>query len=623
MPRKQLTRLHDMDPTAHFYAELEMIEGRDTVLWGVNHYMDGGSRVDINSRHAITFAIMTNCTVNKPVRVAFTLKQRGQKKLIMISAPHMVPLEKPRNADGTMHRFVLSLPLKTGIPAVPFTVVEGGYDIEASLVSQQGDDLGLGAVVSGDTVITYPPTLHFVPMTLFYGATPPPAPAPGTPPRPIIGITQALRAESASMIPDYYPIAPFSLPTVRERSWLVSWQAIKNNDWWDATRYVTGYVLSGFDQTQADIFANLPVVERFMTAISNAQGFAAFINGANRMVIVMGQYDYDTIMGSSQIASYNLGNKAVLMRSGVNADTVAHEVAHTLPPPNWNPDPTCNFPYHNSGITGVVADPYGAGTTANGYAAGERLRLNGARRRVFTDGTLHLMGGAVLVKTKRVYAYTTQCTYWHLTDAMLAPPDPPVFLVRGVLARQGSRFAALLGPAYTLTGSADLKSDARGSWRITLLDASGKTLGSYAFTPDWNDENGKPRNAVPFAYRVPQLPGANAIVLEGEGRRIVLRLSSAAPAVRILAPRGTVRVHANGALDVRWQASVQKGYAAVSSVFVSDDGGKTYQAQVIESSGNRATVYVDPNQRKHRIKVVVSDYSRSSESNVDVTTSRR
>jgi len=519
-----------------------------------------------------------------------------------------------------MQRFPLTIKLKAGIPAVPFTLVDGGYEIEASLASQQGEDLGLGAVVSGDTVITHPPTLHFVPMTLFYGATPPPAPPPGTPARPIIGITQALRAESASMIPDYYPIAPFSLPTVRERSWYVSWDAIKNDDLWDATKFVTGYVLSGFDQNQADIFANLAVVERFTTAISNAQGFAAYINGANRMVIVMGSINYDTVMGSSKIASYNLGNKAVLMRAGVNADTVAHEVAHTLPPPNWNPDPTCNLPYHNTGVTGVVADPYGAGTTANGYAAGERLRLNGVRRRVFTDGTVHLMGGSVIVPTKRVYAYTTQCTYWHLHTAMLEPPDPPVFLVRGVLARQGSKFAALLGPAYTLMSAADLKADARGSWRITLLDAGGRTLASYAFTPDWNDENGKPRNAIPFSYRVPQLAGTSAIVLEGEGRRIVLRLSAVAPMVRILAPHGRVRVGASGAVSVRWQAVVQKGYVPVSSVFVSDDGGKTYQAHVIESSKDRATVYVDPKKHRHLIKVIVSDYSRSSEATVDFTT---
>ena len=617
MPGKQLTRLHDMDPVPHLYAELDMIEGRDTVLWGVNHYMDGGSRVDINSRHAITFAILTNCTKTRGVRVAFTVKQRGQKKHIMNSEVFNVPLEGPRTADGTMQRFPLTIKLKAGIPAVPFTLVDGGYDIEASLVSMQGGDLGLAAVVSGDTVITHPPTLHFVPMILFYGATPPPAPPPGTPLNPIIGITQALRAESASMIPDYYPIAPFSLPTVRERSWYVSWDKIKNDDLWDATKFLTGYVLSGFDQDSADIFANLAVVERFTTAISNAQGFAAYINGANRMVIVMGSINYDTVMGSSKIASFNLGNKAVLMRAGVNADTVAHEVAHTLPPPNWNPDPTCNLPYHNTGITGVVPDPYGPGTTANGYAAGERLRLNGVRRRVFTDGTIHLMGGSLVVPQKRVYAYTTQCTYWHLHTAMLEPPDPPVFLVRGVLARQGSKFGALLGPTYSLMGAADLKADVRGSWRITLLDAGGNTLGSYAFTPDWNDENGKPRNAIPFSYRVPQLTGAAAIVLEGERRRVQLRLSATPPVVRILAPKSAVRIGASGAVSVRWLASVQKGYVPVSSVFVSDDGGKTYQAQVIESSKDSATVYVDPKKHRHRIKVIVSDYSRSSEAMVD------
>ncbi|HET9392509.1 MAG TPA: hypothetical protein VFO29_03130 [Candidatus Rubrimentiphilum sp.] len=616
MPGKQLTRLHDLDPTPHFLAELDMIEGRDTVLWGVNHYMDQGSRVDINSRHAITFVIMTNCTQTKAVRIAFTVSQRGQKKLIMNSQVFNVPLEGPRNADGTMKRFVLNLPLRTGIPAVPFTLDEGGYDITGTLVTMQGEDTGLSVIVTGDTVVTHPPTLHFVPMILFYGSTPPP-PQPGAP---IIGITQALRAESASMIPDYYPIAPFSLPTVRERSWFVSWEAIKNNDFWDATKFLTGYVLSGFDQDQADIFANLAVVERFTTSISNFQGFAAYINGANRMVIVMGQINYDTVMGSSSIASFNLGNKAVLMRAGVNADTVAHEVAHTIPPPNWNPDPTCELPYHNKGTTGVVPDPYGSGTTANGYAAGERLRLNGVRKRVFTDGTIHLMGGSVIVPTKRVYAYTTQCTYWHLKDGMLTPPDPPVFLVRGVLARRGSTYAALLGPTYSLMGAADLKSDARGSWHIALLDAGGKTLGTYGFTPVWNDENGKPRQAIPFAYRVPQLPGTAAIVLEGERRRLTLRMSPSPPVVRILAPTGSVRVGVNGAVNVRWQASVQTGYRPVSSVFVSDDGGKTYDAQVIESSGDHATVYVDPHKRRHRIQVIVSDYSRSSISSVDFKT---
>jgi hypothetical protein len=621
MPGKELTRLHDMDPTPHFAAELDMIEGRDTVLWGVNHYMDRGRRVDINSRHDISFAIMTNCTQTKGVRVIFTVRQRGQTKHIVNPEVFNVPLEGPRNADGTMHRFVLSIKLKTGIPAVPFTVDEGGYDIEASLVSMQGEDLGLGAVVSGDTVVTHPPTLHFVPLILFFGAPPPPLPTgPGSTIGAVISITQALRAESASMIPDYYPIRPFSLPTVRERFWFVSWDALKNNDYWDATKFLTGYVLSGFDQDQADIFANLAVVERFSTGISNAQGFAAYINGANRMVIVMGQLDYDRVMGSSAIASFNLGNKAVLMRAGVNADTVAHEVAHTIPPPNWNPDPTCDFPYHNKGTTGVVPDPYGSGTTANGYAAGERLRVNGVRKRVFTDGTIHLMGGSVIVPSKRVYAYTSQCTYWHLTGEMLTPPDPPVFLVRGVLARRGSTFAALLGPTYSLMGATDLKADARGSWRIALLDAAGNTLGSYGFTPVWNDENGKPREAISFSYRVPQLPGATAIVLEGERRRLMLRLSASPPSVRILAPRGATRVGMNGAVNVRWQATVQKGYVPVSSVFVSDDGGKTFDAQVIESNRDRATVYVDRRKHRHRIKVVVSDYSRSSESSVDFTT---
>jgi len=556
---------------ATYNAELPMIAGRDTALYGIDHYEAGGKRYRAPGHFEIVISGLTTCTVKEGVvaRFAFT-DSAGQHDLGMGGGGQIPLLGPPLPNNGQAGWSVTMRTFPPGLAT--FQIAPGNYDISVQL-ELNGQPTGYAVHDTGTSVTTAFPPVVFVPIML--------SPKSGddltgkTHDLQLLPVDAGLSArELQAQAADYVPVKPGTVVATAQP--LLDYSAVVTN--WLAT------------YKQDQLIANL-------TSRLTALGV---LTKAGRVIVVLRDGDFDSMRPLSWLESLvikgsvvgdAINAKVVLVREFTSWTTPFHELLHTLPY-LWSTDQMeseCGQGYHNFADTGV--------------ANGVRMYAKGvAIPRAVVAGATAILGRL------DEHFYIAQCTYAHLAQQLQGSNDPQTLFVRATAARNGR---GGFDPLYTLDGEIDTPAKT-GTWAIVLRDAAGRQLQRAPFTPNWDVATLRAhRNFESVFFRFPMRANVASVELRGP-RGVVARdtLSPSPPVVTIVAPasvaRGTRRV------PIAWRTRTAGGRAALATVLYSTNG-KLYAMQSFEQTESAFNVKLDPRAVEHWIKVIVTDGTRSGE----------
>lgn len=597
-PTKQLSRPVSAAPD--YLAGLDMISFRDTLLFGVDHYQDAKlGKVHAWYHKTMRFDVTSDCSdPPKGVFMRFTL-ERGS------SPPGRVLYETPvlGQIPLTGHhvppkQYTLFVDCTLGCPpppAPPFRIAAfGEYMIQGELYSDDGKGTGLAVTVHGDVHGTYSIKIAYLALFLF--------PNDDAVKKAVDDESEQLGIMSGRYIPDYYPMQAHSI-----EGWALDPIDLSGTNIMNPT--VERWAPPATAESIA-LHARFEREDRVRAEITRQLDALASLAGYQRFVLVLPKDDMIAIVGLHTVG-YAFSKKIILVRSGEPYFTVAHELAHTLPyvwsSGEMNRD--CKEPgdYHNQGVL-----------WANGIRI-DTAGVPGPRR--FVDHDWTIMGGG---DDNPDHTWIAQCTYWNLAKTLRKKPDPPALLVRGFASRSGGSASAVLWASYDVDGVLDVEARPATNdehWAVVYLGADGRQLASYPFEPQWKDENGHEPALVPFALHVPRMMGVRTVELRGPDS-LVLRqaVSTRAPIIRVLPPSQATRANGNTSVTLTWTATVQPGFKQLSTVLYSNDGGGSYHPRVFEASATTATVKIDAAAHQHRVKVIVTDGSQSTEQTLDFKT---
>jgi len=605
-PGKQLVRVDTGDGRVHYRAELAMIMGRHTVIGGVHHYRkENGDKVTVNSRATVVLKGMSNCKEKYPVRFRF-MKEYVWKDGMIATSPLVgnIPLEG--EALPAYTAWEVSLPAPLGIPAdVPFQFERGSiessgggkYILRAQLVRANNASTGLEMSVEGWALAAQAPKMVFVPVIL----SRPESTGDGIVEqigKDLLKDADRLASELTQYGPDMFPLAPGQLPT-EVRSRIRNFESLEIPDMWLKLRRYNAVAAAMNDTLSAE----------------------AFLEGAGRVVAVMTREDFKNIAGPDSDAvamtvspsvdvkpknrsARSLSWKVVFSPNTETWDTIAHEVLHTLPE-GWASTEMvaeCGLDYHNRSVP---------------WADGIRLARGAKLERELRRMQMPLMGPVNDLEDM----WITQCTYWHLVKMMTGygPPDPPVSLVRVWLGNPVNAGGALgeIKPVYDLMGSVDLPAlakEERADWSIVAKDAAGKRIGGWKISPEFVDsETGLPRAIVSQVFRIPAVPVWSSLELVGPGGATLAskKRSAKPPTVSVSAPSSVAT--GTSTLDVSWKGAGEKGLPLRYTVLYAKDDSPDWLSMSFEQAATTAKIDVDPEAKRHRVRVLVTDGTRSGE----------
>lgn len=586
-PTKQLSQLN---PTL-FEAELHMVKDRLTILSGTIRPVGGTFEW---RRYEIFIRGKAQGTRPVAVKFRFWLSEGGSRRFLWESpVVARVPLGPPcKPGDG--EPFEASIDAGDGLPpkGEAFTFSNpGGYTLTAELVTESGFATGLRTQVIGEVVETTPPRILFQPVLLDPGG-----PIDESALRSLTGAAIEVEGVVRVHLADSYPMA----------STLA------------ATRWVDARVLTptARDHEAARLFKEQHPEEDaggvlralLSEALTRQLQAAGAFTHFDRVVALLTTDDFDKMRTGAAAAAAALTNsqKVVFVDwlHGGFTQAVKHELAHTLPFP-WTSEQIeaeCGRNFHNAEVE-MVGTPV---RIANGFS----VTFRGEESRQRIPNTWPMMG-----KSRRGEPYfITQCTYWHLLKQLVeGPPDPPVILVQGYIARGEAGVDGVLLPAYQFDAVADLEEGTGGDWAIQLRTRKGKKLGRFPFEPIFAIPHGEERRAISFSYRVPDDPRVGRIDLVGPGGVLdTLTYSDHAPVVAI-APAEP----AEGRVRIEWTGTDADGDELLYAVFYSSDGGESWVPLAFEQIESFVEVQLEPEATDHAVRVIATDGARSGEARVD------
>lgn len=578
-PTKQITKLGP----ASWNAELKMVVGRPTRLYGLRP--DRHKLIEIKGE--------TNRSIEVPVRFRFTLTENGLPPRVLYIEPeshNTVFIDGPK---GGIHKFDATLPAYDGIGQTDdtsFTFTNAGaYSIVADLIKPDGTSTGLSVSVTGEAVKTFPPKVYFLPMIL---NDPKPTPDSKATDR------ESLYNETASSI-------GFSAKNRAEQCWtqVPLWFPLKPNDFHTEAldvRDYRGHVKKiDSDYTGDDDKAGKNRADKIAAEIGRILSTQAYQEKATRIVCMLTDDDFKTLITGA--AAFTETQKVIFSRQYEGPDTIAHEYVHTTPF-LWSVNEMIanfGFNYHNS------ADQQ--------YADGAEIHVGTEEHRKSHKSAI--MGSASDIEKQ----WITQGTYWHLIGEFMAPHDPPVVCVTGVIKNDNGKLGARLAPLYQQMGEVDL-SQGPGDWQIVLKDAAGHIQGGYPFDPHWTlDDCDRPNAYRAIAYRVPYKPETAEIDIVGPGGRVLdsRKIGKRAPEVSITSPidggEGKVRA---GKVSVSWTGKDPDGGSLLYTVLYSPNNGDDWFVEDFETTDTTFDVPLEHGASQPRVKVIATNGSRSSEAEV-------
>jgi uncharacterized repeat protein (TIGR01451 family) len=576
-PGKQLTRV---SPRLYI-AQLAMVRDRHSLLFGLRG-------TDDSQRDKIVFAGSANGS-NIGVRVRFMLDQGPRSRLLYVSELFAAPLGPQ---CGPTRAFQIELDASDGLPpsgAPPFTFDRTEpYRIVAELIRADGSGTGLRVFVLGTVEDTGRLRVHFVPGT-FVPLTPEQK-------RALRDISDALADISERRLPDTMPVAPGAV--------IAPSHAVQ-----DLTA-----IIARADADSEIVRRRIARTAAIGAELARLMAGGNLLAGADRVAVVLAPEDYVLVepvepestvgFANSQKTFYILAPRTPdppLLRTA--ADTVEHELLHTLPFP-WADEQMlrdCQLNWHNMALP---------------VAHGHRILRDGLIRRERQRNVVGVMGPAVQRR------WISQCAYWHALHQLLSLPDPDLHLVQGrVIGDAGDPFGELF-PLYDVVGDDFAQPGEGGDWAVVLRDAGGASLGRFPFDPVFTipDVSQAARRLATFAFHVPRLAETARIELMGPGDALLdaTDLSPSPPDLAITAPLdGEVVTPTGETVAVRWTASDPDGDASLpATVLYSDDAGETWQVAAFEQTATSLDLTTALRRHGHLVRVLVSDGGRSAEQTI-------
>ncbi|MHB8669065.1 MAG: virginiamycin B lyase family protein [Acidimicrobiales bacterium] len=588
-PGRQLRRIS----ATSYAAELPMVRGRHTLLFGIDHAVGG---VSPQNYHDIVITGRTTGSVMVPVKMRFSTVGALSDLDYTTDVLGNAPLGGPCGASP--RTFTIDFSVPNGAPlGYDFTWSSAGqYTILDELLAN-GLTTGINVSVSGQVVNTGPLVTHFIPVVL--SATGADAKSSLT------ATSEALANESSEAIPDYFPMKYTDFLPRKDPLTDLSAQ-VDGAGWlaWAASKL----------SPESPTTVGNGKQDAFDAALTQKLSVGSITGGAQRIVALVSTPDFTKLYDPALAQAFASSQKVILARDpGTDQFTVGHELTHTLPYAYLGfstNDGDCAKTYHNKSELFL--------------AHGFQIRHGaGSRREEHVADSSYMSGFS--------RQWTDQCTYRHLIDQMQNPPDPPVVLVQGRLARSAdhARLAGQLLPSYQLDSQTDL-APGDGPYTIVQRDAGGAVLGRYPFTPSWERPTHPSSSAdlISFAERIPDVAGVASVELNGPSGLLDRQtISPTPPTVSITSPSPSpspapgveAAVSSAGTVHVSWQASSAPGNPVVATVLYSHDGGQSFAPQVIETGATDADVTVRPSPVQ-LVRVVVSDGTRSASADVRFST---
>jgi hypothetical protein len=619
---KQLTRTDISRPI--YDAELPMINYRDTVLFGVEHYrLRNNQLVDLkatvpDSRHIIRIAVTSDCSgPPEPVRMRFDLVQaKTPFGTHIFTSGDLARIRLTGGRLATSETVNVDLPAPEGIPPPPMQpfVMAGypGYLIKDELITDKGKPTGLFVLVGGRLHTTSGLRIGYVPAYL--------TKADAGDADVMAERAGKLKEDVDKFLPDYFPMIPNDVQgRVLDAIDLSSTDVVER----EVRRTLRLGGISAFEGSEAaGVLARGARADRFVAELDRRLGALARLEGYDRFVALLRNRDLWLLRDAGTVGfSPDLRRAGAALPSGKivvvdrNEDyvTVAHEFAHTLPY-LWSVhemDAQCSAPgnYHNDNGKGDKHEAYGF-----------RLHNGGQPVRIEETRKSPLMRS----EDNPEKIWIAQCTYWNLANELRKRPDPTVILVRGAALQSGRLTAGILWPSYELDSDTSLPRPTHGpAWSITMRDAGGHVVATYPFQPQWHDENGRTHKIVPFGFQLPYSDRVRRLELRTpSGFKVVRQFGDRAPTVQIISQRGGETVKAlGGKVHLVWRASGDPRTTFLSTVLYSNDGGRYYQDRMFEATAESLDLRVDPKVRNHKVRIVVTDGTRSAEAAVTFHTS--
>jgi Tol biopolymer transport system component len=268
----------------------------------------------------------------------------------------------------------------------------------------------------------------------------------------------------------------------------------------------------------------------------------------------------------------------VIVESGSPGRVVAHELAHLFGAEHLD------------------------GVPAAGYHVAEHRRESGLDLMDRVDGPDR---------------WISRETYAFLLDRLqLTPEDPPILVLRGTVAPDGS---VQTGTWYRQMGLLDVELGATGELALDYLDGTGARLASTGFDVHAVEEphNGEASEGMQgFAVRVPDVPGTTRLVLR-RGDRVVHErtVSPAAPTLSLTAPAAGATLAVGTDAVVEWDAADVDGDALRSAVWLSADEGTSWVPLATDVAGGRYAFTPSRHllDAQLRVKVLTSDGVNTTE----------
>lgn len=578
---KQLTKLGPHS----WRAELDMVSEKSTLITGIRTGKDGEEAHSWARIYGISHG-----TEEVAVHWRFTLKQSGAGKVVYEESEsnNKVWWKGP----GTQaHIIDVRTDAFEGLPREldayrAFKMQPGPYEIVGELLTPDGTPTGYEVSVVGNCVSTAAPPIYLVPLGIQHHGEASSAAALN---RALDNVSRAgyLQQELAFWGPSFLPIRDGGLNVFVVPPMVFSLPPLKKGDWWS-------------DDEKAD-----PKVDegKIISGLMVTMSMWAMLGGNGKVVGIVNSYDYDLTMHKSEdSAAFTPTEKAILLqRDFYWTSVVLHEMTHAEPF-LWSTTRMQNlfgFDYHNN---------------ANGERGdGIRIYPGGLfrKRRYHVDGIM----ASVPSSNDTLYKWIEQGTYWWLLRKFQGTPDPAVLTVSGVLWVDGAKKGAGFAPFFTGPGIFD-EVDKDGSFFVLVQDAAGHALGKYRF----DAEAKKPQCMTPFAVRVPTFPNmAQVSIVDALDGKVLAtqKLSASAPTLSAALKGVSSTLNPGDKFTVSWRATTSNGEKPLAIVLFSPDGEAWFPVASY-SDGASAEVTAIGNLTHPKVKVVVTDGTRSSETILDV-----
>lgn len=168
-PHKQITLVKK---PAFYEAELPMVAGRDTVLYGIDHYQDGGVRKEGPGHSRIVIAGQTTCTKPVEVTVHFSLRDGPLFEDLGTSVRYQIPLDGPPLAAGATADWRVEVYPQPYSEKRAFKLLSRPYHVWGEIF-RDSDPTGFRVDVIGDVVHTEFPPIIVQPLLLSNDTTDP------------------------------------------------------------------------------------------------------------------------------------------------------------------------------------------------------------------------------------------------------------------------------------------------------------------------------------------------------------------------------------------------------------------------------------------------------------------